>query len=143
MTYRDWYGALAFLLASAVVAVGAIRLGVGTLRDPGPGFAPLVFATALGLLAAIRLAGTIGAASYRIEGPWLRAAAVCVLLLAWGLAVETVGYLVATFLATVGFVLIGGRSVYAALAFGVGAILTVEFVFVRWLATPLPRGVLF
>src|SRR5690606_36786249 len=33
VTYRDWYGALAFLLSSAVVAVGALRLGVGTLPD--------------------------------------------------------------------------------------------------------------
>ncbi|HEX7125411.1 MAG TPA: tripartite tricarboxylate transporter TctB family protein [Thermodesulfobacteriota bacterium] len=143
MTYRDWYGALAFLLASAAVVAGAIRLGVGTLRDPGSGFAPLAFAAVLGLLSVIRLVGTIRAAPYRVEGRWLRVAAVCILLLAWGLAVQTVGYLVATFLVAIGFVLVGGRSVYAALAFGVGAALAVEFVFVRWLATPLPRGTLF
>jgi hypothetical protein len=143
MTIHGWSGGLAFLVGAAIVAVAAIQLDVGTLQNPGPGLAPLLFAVSLGLLSTALVLTARGGTPLVVDVPWRRIAALLAVLAAWALAIETAGYLACTFLAAVCFVLIGRRPWYAALVFAVGATLVVEFVFVRWLATPLPRGTFF
>lgn len=136
----------------AGAALAALALGVlwanrvhpvGSLRNPGPGYLPLVLALlllalALTLVLAGRRAPRLAAAGW---GDWRHAAAVVGACLFAALALERLGYRL-----TVGVILVfllgvvERRGVLTALIIAAGLALASFFLFNTVLRVPLPRG---
>ena len=94
---------LFWLLFSAVISREAFRLPMGEMKDPGAGFFPLMVALVTGLLALIALfhafreqAGVPEAKSGE-RFRWWNLVVIFTALIAYGLTLETVGFLINTF----------------------------------------------
>ncbi len=149
MDTRDsWSGAIWAGMAVFVTA-SAVRLGIGTPSDPGPGFLPLGSGLALGLLAVIlpvaRGLGRNGAAPGE-ERPSLlpgRSAVAAVLALSlycWILPV--LGYLVATTGLMLALFALGRMKSRTVVSGSLLAALLSYVLFHHVLKVPLPRGIL-
>lgn len=97
-----------WLLFSVVLGQQALRLPMGVVRDPGAGFFPLVIAMVTGLLAilalvqALRDKQTSTAAQAETSGTaerfrWWNLVVILVALIAYGLTLPVVGFLISTF----------------------------------------------
>lgn len=143
MERLDRLSALVAMTFATAVGIEAWRLDPGTLRNPGPGLMPLIYSAVLVALAAILWARSRHGHAAAFEAPWRAILSVLALLLAWGLAIEALGYALCT-LAVVSLLTRGmGATWSRALASGVAVTAVVHVVFVSWLAAPLPRGSLF
>ncbi|HVN97864.1 MAG TPA: tripartite tricarboxylate transporter TctB family protein [Syntrophorhabdaceae bacterium] len=101
---RDLTSSLFFLMVSVVVFVGSIKLGLGTTRQPGPGFITFGASGLLGILSLVELvrAFTVRQA---VQGEpmfkgtlWYRIILSALAILVYALVMPTLGYLIATFL---------------------------------------------
>jgi putative tricarboxylic transport membrane protein len=141
MTKADrWIGLLLAALA-LYVCIESLRLGLGSVHKPGPGFLPFCAAAILG---AFSLA-LVPLAHFKRSGepePWHepgRIVAVFAALLAFGLLLEWLGFVLAAFL-FVAFLLrlVEGRG----WRFSIGVALAVAaasyLVFCVWLSAQLP-----
>jgi putative tricarboxylic transport membrane protein len=138
-------GGLTWLAVAAVAMVEGVRLGVGTPRQPGPGFFPVVVALALaGLATALLLQQPVEEAPRRqAAGGRGRFAATVVALLAYAVLLEPLGFVPTTFIVMwflAGFV--GQLRWSIACPFGVVTAVSAWFLFDRLLHAQLPRGVL-
>ncbi len=140
----DRLAGVAFVLLGGYVAAVALGLDVGTWLRPGPGFFPL----GVGLTMVV-LGGVIASRPGRypreaLEVPGVtRLVKAGMLLAAYVLALPYVGFILTTFvfiLAWLRLVTVSrwGEAVVAA-ALGTAV---AHGIFVRWLALPLPPGVL-
>lgn len=140
---RELLNSAAFFALAVLVALGGIRLGLGTVREPGPGVYPVVLAVALGSLAAWMAVATLlrppraAAQGARHSGQLAATIATLVgyvvLLPLAGAAVTTVAMLAVLF--RVGGMTRWPRIAAFALAFGIGAVLAC-----RLIGIPLPTG---
>jgi putative tricarboxylic transport membrane protein len=138
-------GGVTWLAVAAVAMVEGVRLGVGTPRQPGPGFFPVVVALALaGLAVALLLQPPVEEAPRgRAAGGARRFAATVAALLAYAVLLEPLGFVPTTFVVMwflAGFV--GQRRWSIACAFAVVTAVSAWFLFDRLLHAQLPRGVL-
>lgn len=92
-----------FLIVSAIVFIGSIQLGLGTTRQPGPGFMTFGASGLLGILSLIRFLKTL--VKKRKSGEvlfkntlWWRVVLSGMAILAYALVMPTLGYLITTFL---------------------------------------------
>lgn len=106
MKRADVIANLFWMALGAALCLGALKLGLGDPGDPGSGFLPFgtgILISALGLLQLAALAfrkGRGGApAATGAAADWKRPAAVVATLVLYGLALSSLGYLVATFFA--------------------------------------------
>jgi putative tricarboxylic transport membrane protein len=144
---------LFWLLFSAVMSLEAFRLPMGEMRDPGAGFFPLLIALVTGLLALIALAQAFrtkpekgdGSQASSPEEPfrWWSLVIIVAALAAYALTLQTVGFLVDTFLFM--FLLVKviepqgwAKSVIAALITAVAS----ELFFNVLLQAQIPKGIL-
>jgi putative tricarboxylic transport membrane protein len=149
MNLREMISGAASLLIAALVFMTSLRLGVGALHDPGPGFVLFLASISLAICACILLC--IGFS--RKTQPALRpetgnrtdrrnALIVMAALIAYCLALPKLGYPVSTFVLML--VLFGlGRMKPGMVV--LGSLITVLLsycLFGHLLGTPLPRGVL-
>ncbi|MBI1735179.1 MAG: tripartite tricarboxylate transporter TctB family protein [Candidatus Rokubacteria bacterium] len=149
MRARD-AGAAGFLSAFAVAAlVGARHLAVGTMRVPGPGFFPLVLASALLLVALALLVQALRAprpardAAAPVSAPAarLRPALTLVALVGYVFLMEPAGFTLATAaLLAVLFTIVAPSRWPLALGGSVVAAGAVYVVFRLWLRVQLPAG---
>jgi hypothetical protein len=143
MAAREAASAAALALVALVGLVGAVRLDVGALTRPGPGFFPLLLSIALltvsGVLFAGAARGQPTAPDSGDEGARWRLAATLGALILYVALFERVGFVTAT----TGLL----AFLFAALAryrwpIAVGTALTIAFaarvVFDRWLSVRLP-----
>lgn len=92
-----------FLIVSAMVFIGSIQLGLGTTRQPGPGFMTFGASGLLGILSLIRFLKTLvkkrqsGEVLFR-NTLWWRVVLSGMAILAYALVMPTLGYLITTFL---------------------------------------------
>jgi Na+/H+ antiporter NhaD/arsenite permease-like protein len=54
-TRREWIFDLVMLLVGVVLTIESLRLGLGTLHHPGPGFLPILTGTVLSFVALLCL----------------------------------------------------------------------------------------
>ena len=99
-------GSLFWMAVGIFFAVGGVMLNLGTLRNPGPGFLPLVMAL---LLVCFSLF-TLGKALIKpvrplSRFPWKRPALVVASVFFYGLLLDLAGFLISTFILT--FILFG------------------------------------
>lgn len=101
-------GSLFWLLFSIVISREAFLLPMGQMRDPGAGFFPLLIGLLTGLLAVIALVQALrtkreqrdGSQASRPEEPfrWWNLVIIVAALGAYALTLQTIGFMVNTFL---------------------------------------------
>jgi putative tricarboxylic transport membrane protein len=100
---HDRTSSVFFLIVSVIVFVGSIQLGLGSTRQPGPGF---ITSGASGLLGILSLIGTARTFVKKKESEetlfkgtlWWRVVLSGLAILAFALIMPTLGYLITTFL---------------------------------------------
>jgi putative tricarboxylic transport membrane protein len=103
------YCSFFWLLFSVVMVQQAFRLPMGTMRDPGTGFFPLLIALVTGLLAILALVAALrekqeptaiqkNALGSTERFRWWNIVVIPAALIAYALSLPTVGFLVNTFL---------------------------------------------
>jgi putative tricarboxylic transport membrane protein len=144
-------GSLFWMVLGIYVAIHAYQLGIGRLRQPGPGFLFFLTALLLILLCAIEVARTfIGKSEKGREKVvvfsgirWEKIILVLVGVSIYAYLFNWLGFLLSTFLLmiflfkavepTKWWVAITGSLITTALSYGI---------FERWLDVPFPRGLL-
>jgi putative tricarboxylic transport membrane protein len=141
-------GAACLLIAIFVFAV-SLCLGVGVLRDPGPGFvlfwASILLAVCAGILLYIGLSGKTAPAPGSDESNRAdrRSAAIVVAaLIVYCLALPKLGYSVSTFLLMTVLFGLGRMKPWTMVLCSLTTVLLSYYLFAHLLRTPLPRGVL-
>jgi putative tricarboxylic transport membrane protein len=148
MARRDAIAATMLLLFAALAASESARLlPFGAVRNPGPGFFPWWVSLALGLLALVQLGNTfLGRQALRPSGEgerFLKVLGVLAVLTGYALALDTVGYPIATFVLVL-FMLRVTEPHPWPLALGIALLAAggSYVLFALWLAVPLPAGLL-
>jgi hypothetical protein len=142
---REFANSAVFFVLAVLVALGGMRLGLGTLAEPGPGVYPVVLGVALGALAAWLAVSTLvrppqapppdTGRSGQLAMTITTLALYILLLPVAGSAVTTVAFLAALF--RIGGMAQWSRIVALSLAFGLGAHFTCNFIGIA-----LPTGAL-
>jgi putative tricarboxylic transport membrane protein len=146
---KEIIGCTFWLLFSFYFAVESYRLGLSMAHRPGPGFFPFMATVGIGLIAAWRLIAHVrkkapdDPAEARMGGEWGLVGCVIAGIVAYALLLDTLGFLVCTFL-IIGFYLkiIAARSWVVSLSFAAAVALTSHLFFAVLLKTELPRGLL-
>ncbi len=148
MDKRDLAECAVWLILSVFAFTASLRLGVGALRSPGPGFIPFWASGCLAFFAFILLGFTLAAKTQAVrrgngakESHSANHLIVIAALTVYCLALEKAGYLLATFgLMMVLFRL--GKMKYSAIVLdSLLASLSSYGLFAYVLGTPLPRGI--
>jgi putative tricarboxylic transport membrane protein len=92
-----------FLVVSIIVLIGSIQLGLGTMRQPGPGFITFGASGLLGLLSLVAILKTLVKRGRSREvlfrnTLWWRVVLSGLAILGYALVMPTLGYLITTFL---------------------------------------------
>ncbi|MHB9099385.1 MAG: tripartite tricarboxylate transporter TctB family protein [Syntrophales bacterium] len=149
MDIRDMISGIVCLLISVFVVMTSLRLGVGALHDPGPGF--ILFWA--GILLAICSCILFGISLVKKTAPVHRSSAenggdrrnviiAVAALLAYCLVLPKLGYRISTFALMLVLFSLGKMKPWAVILGSLIAVLTSYYLFDRLLQTPLPRGVL-
>ncbi len=149
MNAYDKASSLFWLAFSLSVFVESLRLGIGTLHDPGMGF---VTFGASGLLAILSLIvffqATLGGRASETEAPfantlWRRVLLVLAALFIYAKVMPVAGYLLSTFLLmSFLFWIVRGRTWWTVFVSALLATLATYYVFSVWLNGQYPEGFL-
>ena len=91
-------GSLFWLAVGVFFALGAVWLKPGTLRNPGPGFLPLLMASLLVCSSLTVLAkGLVGSTKPLRKVEWRRQAVLVASVFVYGVLLDLVGFLLSTF----------------------------------------------
>ena len=150
MKRNDQISSLIWFFFAVYICIESIRLPLGSWRDPGPGFLPLLVGLILASLSIIcfmqaRLAeSTEQKASWYSRERWKNLIWVLLALLAYALVLDPLGFLMSTFLLLVFLFRFGMEPQRWLWAIGASGIASVScyVVFELWLRTQLPRGIL-
>lgn len=150
MRWLERIACLIWLGVGGFFSVGAIKYGVGSLSEPGPGFFPLFTGLLLSLAAIGHLAQLILKPSISTpegilwaEARWGRGVAVVVGLILYALTVDFLGYVIATFLLMLVFFSLYDWKRWKVALIGSLAVISVTYmVFCVWLNVQFPAGLL-
>jgi len=146
MKTYDQASSLFWLLISIAVFVESIRLGTGTLHNPGRGF--LTFG-ASGILGILSLALFVQASIRKEEtereplfaGNWERILFVLIVLTLYSWSMPILGYLISTFaLMTLLFWVLEKKKIWMVLLSSSLSTLVTYLVFSKWLNCQFPDG---
>lgn len=151
MKKEDRVSGLIWLILGIVFCVGAIKLNVGNLRDPGPGFLPLLVGTLLVVLGLIlifyplsselreRKNGEVQKSNWRT---FLIPLLTLFILFGYTLLLEYLGFLFTTFLFLFFLFKLGEPKRWLMpLIFSVSTVIFSYLIFDVWLQCQLPRGI--
>ncbi|MBA4422233.1 MAG: hypothetical protein C0390_03905 [Syntrophus sp. (in: bacteria)] len=148
MDKRDLVGCAVWLILSVFVFTASLRLGVGVLRNPGPGFIPLWASVGLAFFACILLGFNLVAKTQAVsresgakDSNRVINLIVIATLTIYCMALEKVGYLLATFGLMMVLFRLGKMKPWAIIIGSLVASLSSYSLFAYFLGTPLPRGV--
>lgn len=147
MKVYDQTSSLFWLLVSISVFVESIRLGIGTLQNPGRGFLTFGASGILGILSLIlflraSLRKEEIKAAHFFAGPlWKRVLLVLIVLVVYSRFMPVLGYLISTFLLMIVlfWILERGKVVFVFISSILATIVT-YFVFSKWLNCQFPDG---
>jgi len=147
MKVYDQTSSLFWLLVSISVFVESIRLGIGTLQNPGRGFLTFGASGILGILSVIlflraSLRKKEIKAAHFFAGPlWKRVLLVLIVLVVYSRFMPVLGYLISTFLLMIVlfWILERGKVVFVFVSSILATIVT-YFVFSKWLNCQFPDG---
>ncbi|RJR31001.1 MAG: tripartite tricarboxylate transporter TctB family protein [Desulfobacteraceae bacterium] len=146
MQKHDTLSGLFLLAISLAVCTGSVKLGVGTLHEPGSGFFPLASGLALGVFALLilyRAGSETRADSFWTSGANKRAIYLTLaLLLLYAIILEPLGFIGSTIVLFLLFSrFVSGHRWKTSIFFAVAVSLATYFVFTLLLRAPLPGGV--
>ena len=151
MDRLDLYSSAFWLLFSIYVAIESYHLDLGNWHDPGPGYFPFGAALLFGTMALTvfikslkKASGSKGVSGAREKPRWQNVVLVLVAMILYTLFLNTVGFVLCTFLIVVFFVRIVAlqrwtKSIMVAFSMAVGSYL----LFGCFLKAPLPEGFFF
>ena len=149
MDKRDLAGCAVWVILSLYALAASLRLGVGALRNPGPGFIPFLASIGLALFACLLLAFTLVAkkpAGHTENGTrdtaWGNPLIVIVALAIYGLVLGKLGYLLTTFGLMMVLFSRGEMKARTMILGSLIASLVSYGLFAYVLGIPLPRGIL-
>ena len=138
-----------WLLLSIYLCVESYRLGFRTANRPGPGFFPFIAAAGIGMIAAVRLVGSLQAemsaenSDFGIAGEGKLVLYVIAGMTAYAFLLEPLGFFLCTLLLVAFYLkVIAGRGWPLTLIFAFAVALTCHIFFDVLLKAELPRGVL-
>jgi hypothetical protein len=147
MKSYDLGSSLFWLAVSIFVLIGSLRMGIGTLPNPGMGFMSFGASGLLGILSLTLFLKTIlEKEESRIESIftntfWKRIVLVLITLVSYAKLMPQAGYLVSTFLLmTVLFWTIKGQKWWGVLASSFLTTIITYYVFSKWLNIQFPQG---
>jgi predicted Na+-dependent transporter len=147
MKTLDRTSSLFWLLVSILVFAESLRIGIGTVQNPGMGFMTFGASGILGILslvlflqASLRKEDTRGKPLFA-GAHWQRVLFVLLALVAYAVLMPTLGYLVSTFLlmSLLFWVLERGRLGFV-LLWALLATISTHLVFSKWLNCQFPHG---
>ncbi len=150
MNRYDRTSSLVWLTFSSLICIESFRLPLGSVREPGPGFLPLLVGIILAGLSVICFLQARPDSSASPKGAWYSAERwknliwVLLSLFAYAMLLDILGFLISTFLFLVFLFRFGMEPLRWAWAVAGSAIasLSCYAVFELWLRTQLPGGIL-
>lgn len=149
MNRWDQLSGLFWLVISIIVCVESVWAHIGTFKNPGPGFLPLITGVVLGLFAIILLTtntprkGVDGKITNPFKGVnWGRVILLLIPLFAYTMFLPWLGYLITTFgLMLFLFIVIERSKLWIEIMIALFTVLGTYLVFYKWLGIQLPRGI--
>ena len=147
-TYDRW-SSLFCLAFSLIVLIESLRLGTGTLQDPGMGFMAFGSSGLLGILSLVLFLQTVFKSEKSKTEPlfsgylWKRVLFVLIALLIYAKLMPVVGYLIGTFLLmSLLFWIVKAQKWWWVLVSSFLTTLATYYVFSIWLNCQFPEGLL-
>ena len=149
LNLRGQLTGLFWLALSIFICVMSMRLGIGTLKNPGPGFLLFWAGIILGILGIIIALLAHSKKKERVKTAdlwkglkWDKAILVLISLFIYILLLPTVGYLVMTFaLLFFLFRILERSALWVRVLFALITTVTTYIIFHVWLDVHLPRGI--
>ena len=150
MRRYDQMSSLVWLAFAIYICIASSHLSFGSFHNPGPGFLPLLVGLFLGFFSiVVFLQATLSGKSqesilsWYSRERWKKLIWVLVALFAYAVCLETLGFLISTFLLLVFLFRFGMEPKRWVVAIGGSAIASFSSyaVFELWLRTQLPRGI--
>ena len=141
---------LIWLIFAISICIESGRLSFGSFHNPGPGFLPLLVGLILGIFSLIVfLQATLSGKPQESLPPWYpkerwrKLIWVLIALFSYAVCLETLGFLISTFLLLVFLFRYGMEPKRWVVAIGASAMASFSSyaVFELWLRTQLPRGI--
>jgi putative tricarboxylic transport membrane protein len=149
MKFTNQLGTFFWIIVGAVVCVDSIRTGIGTFRSPRSGFFPfwlgvILIILALALLIVNRFQEEKGKITDLWKGTkWSRVVLVITLTLIYSFLLNTLGFLITTFLLMSILLCVEEREgIWVKIAVALFIVLASYVIFHSWLKVPLPKGIL-
>jgi putative tricarboxylic transport membrane protein len=147
MKTLDRASSLCWLLVSVAVCVGSLKMGIGTIHNPGRGFMPFGASGLLGLLSLVLFLkasrGKKEATPIPLAiGEWRRILLVIIALTAYSVFMPTAGYLISTFILMAVLFWTLEKKVGRALLSSLLTTVVTYVVFSKWLNCQFPEGFL-
>ncbi len=147
MDKQDLASCAVWLILSVFVFTASLRLGVGALRSPGPGFIPFLASIGLAFFACILLGLNLAAKTQAISrengangSNWGNHLIVISALAIYCLILYKLGYLLSTFGLMIVLFSLGKMKPWAMIIGALVTSLSSYVLFAVLLGTPLPRG---
>jgi hypothetical protein len=147
MKTLDQTSSLFWLLVSLSVFIESLRLGIGTLHNPGRGFLTLGASGILGILSLILFLQASckkkeSKAQPFFAGPlWKRVLLVLIALILYSRLMPVLGYLISTFLLMTSlFLILERKKMLSVFISSILTTLVTYFVFSKWLNCQFPDG---
>jgi hypothetical protein len=150
MKRYDQMSSLVWLILAICICIESSRLSFGSFHNPGPGFLPLLVGLILGIFSLIVfLQATLSGKPQESLPPWYpkerwrKLIWVLIALFSYAVCLETLGFLISTFLLLVFLFRYGMEPKRWVVAIGASAMASFSSyaVFELWLRTQLPRGI--
>jgi putative tricarboxylic transport membrane protein len=148
MDKRDLVGCAVWLILSVFVFTASLRLGVGALRSPGPGFIPFWASIGLAFFACILLGFNLTQKTQAVcrengakDSGRKNHLIIIAVLTIYCLALEKLGYLLTTFGLMMVLFRLGKMKPWAIIIGSLVTSLSSYGLFAYFLGTPLPRGI--
>lgn len=149
MNIRDIISGIVCLFIAVFVFTTSLRLGVGALHNPGPGFILFWASTLLAICACILLGISVFTTTEPVQGSnaWhgedrRNAIIVIATLIVYCLALPKLGYPISTFLLMLVLFGLGRMKPWTIVLGSLLTVLLSYYLFDHLLRTPLPRGVM-
>lgn len=143
----DRIAAVVLILVGIGAAFGALEIGFGSFRSPGPGFLPFWLSVVLTITSAVYLMINLGPdAKVKLwpEKTWFRPLVAILVMFAYGYFMKWFGFCTATLVLFVTWMTVVAKEKWSTVA--LVSILTTAIAYLLFevfLKVPLPRGILF